>query len=82
MPAWLVNLGSGLLKQIFGGLFSWVSGEKRRATQQQVEGLKAERESIRKAALDERRIGEALASGKPLRSPSDWNHAIDNPWSW
>lgn len=82
MPTWLIGLGSDLLKQIFGGLFSWISGEKKRADQQRIEGLKAERESIRKAAIDERRINEALTSGKPLRTPSDWNQAIEDPWRW
>lgn len=82
MPTWLISLGGGLLKQIFGGLFSWISGDKKVANEQKIAGLKAERESIRKAALDERRISDALASGKQLKSPEDWNKAITDPWGW
>ena len=80
MPTWLINLGSGLLKQIFGGLFSWISGEKKRANEERIRGLEAEKESIRKAALDERRIADAIAAGKPIHSIEDFNEAIAKSW--
>lgn len=78
----LAQWGLPLLKSLLGGLFGWLSRDKQRADKERVEGLKAERESIRQAALAERNITKALMNGRKIVSPDDWNAAVKDPWGW
>jgi len=67
------NLAAGLLKSLFSGLFSFLGRDKARAEKERVEGLKAEKESIRRAANAERRIRRAMTLGYDVSSPESWN---------
>jgi len=77
MPAWILPI----LKSLLGGLFSFITGEKARANKERVEGLEAQKESIRRAAAEEQKIASAIRGGVNIHNSADWNRTIDK-WSW
>ena len=77
MPAWLLPI----LKSVFGGICSFLLQDKARAEKEYVEGLKAQKESIRQAAFEEAKIQAAMRSGVNIHNSADWNRTVDR-WDW
>jgi len=77
MPTWLIPL----FKNLLSGFFGFITREKARAEKERVEGLKAQHESIRRAAAEEQKIQAALRSGVNIHNSADWNRTVDQ-WKW
>jgi len=77
MPTWLLPI----FKSLLGGIMGFVTREKARSEKQRAEGLEKQRESIRRAALEEQKMQAAMRSGANIHNAHDWNKTIEE-WNW